>query len=39
MLVLDLNETTDQLSVANSVCWHDQMLRLEDTCLEKCIGL
>ena len=30
MLMLGLNETTDQLTVKNSVCWHGRMLRRED---------
>ena len=27
MQILDLNETTDQLARANSVCWHGHVLR------------
>ena len=30
MLMLDLNETIDQLAMANSVHWYDHVLRRED---------
>ena len=30
MLVLDLNETIDQLVMANSICWNGHVLRRED---------
>ena len=30
MLMLDLNETIDQLAMANSVCWNGHVLRRED---------
>ena len=30
MLMLDLNETADQLAMANSVRWHGHVLRRED---------
>ena len=30
MLVLDLNETMDQLSMVNSVCWYGHMLMRGD---------
>ena len=30
MLMLGLNETIDQLAMANSVCWYSHMLRRED---------
>ena len=26
MLILGLNETIDQLAMANNVCWHDHVL-------------
>ena len=29
-LMLGLNETIDQLAMANSVCWHGHVLRRED---------
>ena len=29
-LMLDLNETIDQLAMANSVCWYGHVLRRED---------
>ena len=28
--MLDLNETMDQLTIANIVCWYDHVLRRED---------
>ena len=28
--MLDLNETVDQLAMANSVCWYGHVLRRED---------
>ena len=31
MLMLDLNETIDQLATTNSVCWHGHVLRREDS--------
>ena len=31
MLMLGLNETTDQLAMANSVCWYGHVLRREDS--------
>ena len=30
MFMLGLNETMDQLVMANSVCWHGHVLRRED---------
>ena len=30
MLNLSLNETVDQLAMANSVCWYGRVLRRED---------
>ena len=30
MFILQLNETIDQLAIANSVCWYGHMLRRED---------
>ena len=30
MFMLGLNETIDQLAMANSVCWHGHVLRRED---------
>ena len=30
MLMLSLNETMDQLAIANSVCWYGNVLRRED---------
>ena len=30
MLMLGLNETLDQLAMANSVCWYGHVLRRED---------
>ena len=30
MMTLGLNKTIDQLAMANSVCWHGQVLRRKD---------
>ena len=30
MFMLGLNETIEQLDMANSVCWYDNVLRRED---------